>query len=104
MSCTCSKTASPSNREPSEKCPNHGSVLLDTRELSKTMTDAAICRMKRWSAGTRIVGDEGYGPTEIEITAIGYNSILARVIKDGTPGWYESTWILSCRDWQEVTQ
>jgi hypothetical protein len=65
---------------------------------------ASICRENGWKAGTHLVGDEGYGPTVIVITAVGEDSILARRISgNGKPvAGYESTWTLSCRDWQEV--
>ncbi len=65
---------------------------------------AAICRKKGWGVGTRLAGDEGYGPTVIQITAVGERLILARVISyDGVPRNYqnESTWTLDCRDWQK---
>jgi len=73
----------------------------DTRELSKSLSDAQVVRRKRWHVGTRIVGDEGYGPTEIEITAIGHQSVLARRVEGDHLG-YEATWTFSCRDWQKV--
>ena len=57
-----------------------------------------VCREHGWGVGTRLVGDEGYGPTEIVITAIGNQTLLARAIPNGT----ESPWTLSCRDWREV--
>ena len=68
-------------------------------------SSAGACRRKRWKPGTRIVGDEGYGPSVIEITAIGEQSILAKLISHNgkPPAWpYESPWMLSCRDWKKV--
>ena len=71
------------------------------------MTDAGQCRQNGWGVGTRLVGDEGYGDTVIELTAIGEEHILAKEIshdgevRDRSLG--ESNWTLVCRDWREVT-
>lgn len=61
-------------------------------------SSAAYARRKGWQAGTRIVGDEGFGPTTITITAVGRDGILA--VADGRK--YENSWTLQCRDWTEV--
>ncbi len=70
------------------------------------LSDAERCRRNGWGPGTRLVGDEGYGPTTIEITAVGERSILAKVVHSSAShpsSWGgESTWTLACRDWQEV--
>ena len=58
-------------------------------------TSAGYCRRTGWGPGTHIVGDEGYGPTTITITAVGQEDILARA--DGRD---ENTWTLEHRDWQ----
>lgn len=65
------------------------------------MTPADTCRANGWTVGTRLVGDEGYGPTVIEITAIGEERILARQVShDGKPDvTYEGTWVLDRREW-----
>jgi hypothetical protein len=59
-----------------------------------------------WDRGTRIVGDEGYGPTIIEITAVGDRCILAKTISHNgeVPHYagYEATWSLEFRDWRKV--
>ena len=58
-------------------------------------TSADYCRRMGWGIGARIVGDEGYGPTIITITAVGQEDILAKA--DGRD---ENTWTLEHRDWQ----
>lgn len=63
------------------------------------------CRRNGWKVGTRLVGDEGYGPTVIEITAIGESTLLAKTIShngvdERNPR--ESTWTLEFREWREV--
>lgn len=65
---------------------------------------ADICRENGWEPGTRLVGDEGRGQTVIEITAIGEQHILAKIISHaGKPGSdREGLWSLSCRDWEEI--
>lgn len=69
------------------------------------MDAAEICRMKGWKVGQRLVGDEGYGPTTIEITAIGERNILAKTV--GTPRGddigSEHLWSLDHRDWKQTT-
>lgn len=70
------------------------------------MTDADLCRKNGWGPGTRLVGNEGYGDTVIEITAVGERGILAkRISHDGEPSRseLETSWTLQCRDWSEVS-
>lgn len=62
------------------------------------MTDADICRKNGWTVGTRLVGDIGYGPDVIEITAIGRGLVLAV----SEPLRCESLWSLTCREWKAV--
>lgn len=78
--------------------------LLRSHPL-REVTGAQKCRRNGWQPGTRLAGDEGYGVTVIEITAIGERNILAKAIShDGKPlsPVYESTWDLSCRKWRKV--
>ncbi len=68
-------------------------------------TDAETCRLNQWNVGTVLVGDEGFGPEKIKITAIGEESILAKrienyhgvAVKDA-----ERLWTLDCREWKFV--
>lgn len=63
---------------------------------------ADACRRLGWTVGTRIVGDEGYGPLIWRITAVGLNSILkVTELGDGTDG-HEGMASLGCRDWKVV--
>lgn len=68
------------------------------------LPSAEICRRNGWKAGTRLVGDEGYGPTVIEITAVGMEDILAKMISHGGEpvDGVENKWGLDHRDWKEV--
>ena len=68
------------------------------------MTDADLCRYHGWFPCTRLVGDEGHGPTVIEITALGERLLLAKCIShNGIPAsCEESLWTLACRDWREM--
>lgn len=75
------------------------------RVVREYESDADKCRRNGWKAGTRLVGDEGYGPTVIELTAVGRESILAVTIShNGVPDENdrENSWTLSCRDWKEA--
>lgn len=73
-------------------------TLNDMRE------PAEICRERGWIPGTRLVGDEGYGPTIIKITAVGEESILAKTISHNGQASKigEGLWVLWCRDWRVV--
>ena len=69
------------------------------------MNNAERCRQNGWSQGTRLVGDEGYGPTVIELTAIGERIVLAKMIshngaEETEP--YEKVWTLQLRNWKEL--
>lgn len=77
---------------------------VGTRELSKGMYDADVVRSKGWGTGTWLVGDEGYGPTVIRITAVGEQNILARKVshKGVLVNEGEGNWTLRFRDWTEV--
>ena len=67
--------------------------------------DADKCRKNGWGPGTILVGDEGYGPTVIKITAVGEDGVLAREIShNGIEGdSHEGHWTLQCRKWRKVT-
>lgn len=70
--------------------------------LNSAFSAADICRANGWGPGTRLVGDEGDGPTVLRITAVGVQEILAIVeTHSGRPvaGW-EAAWSLDCRDWR----
>lgn len=68
------------------------------------VSDADKCTKNGWKVGDLLEGDEGFGPTLIEITAIGDEKILARAIKhNGHPvPSYESCWKLDYRNWKRV--
>lgn len=74
------------------------STLNDHRE------PAVICKERGWIPGTMLVGDEGYGPTVIEITGIGKHKMLAETISHNgeKSSTGEASWVLWCRDWQVV--
>ena len=72
-------------------------------------TDAETCRLNGWTVGDQLAGDEGYGPSIIEITAIGEERILARCLSHFRRGEKvecderESSWTLVCRDWRKIS-
>lgn len=68
---------------------------------------ATVAREHGWKRGTLLVGDEGYGPDIIQITALGEESLLAKAVsRRGEPvaehNQRESSWTLEYRDWVEV--
>ncbi|WAJ27558.1 DUF7241 domain-containing protein [Antarcticirhabdus aurantiaca] len=72
---------------------------------TQILSDAEVCRINGWQPGTRLVGDEGFGPTIIEITAVGRDKILGvMVAHKGRPYEHDSEamWTLACRDWRRV--
>jgi hypothetical protein len=71
------------------------------------MNDGTVekCKRNGWKAGTRLVGNEGYGPTVIRITAVGEESILARQVSHNgkpTEDAWEGTWTLMARKWRRI--
>lgn len=71
-------------------------------------TEAEICRANGWQVGDVLEGVEslpGYSRlSRIRITAIGENSILARLIWEDGKGecGYECTWTLKARPWRKI--
>lgn len=61
-------------------------------------TSADHARRRGWDVGTRLIGDEGHGPTIITLTAVGRENVLA--CADGRD--YENMWTLAARDWREL--
>lgn len=73
--------------------------------IGEGINSAELCRKNGWGVGTRLIGDEGYGPTVIELTAIGEDSLLAKTIShNGEIEEYprEGSWSLQNRDWKRV--
>lgn len=81
-----------------------GMARANPSTLHDPRSPADICRDRGWTVGTRIVGDEGYGPTVLVITAIGEHHILARPETPDTDSTRhrEQSWALDCRDWQQI--
>jgi hypothetical protein len=82
-----------------------GAADMAVTTKSSDLSTAELCRQNGWGPGTRLVGDEGYGPTVIEITAVGRDHILALPIShNGKPSYqpYENSWTLDGRDWKEA--
>jgi len=69
-------------------------------KAAQAMSDADLCRANGWGAGTVLIGEQGYGPDEIRITAIGERSILA-ISKSSSR---EESWTLHHRDWRKVSR
>lgn len=63
-------------------------------------TTAGYCRRLGYGPGTHLVGDEGYGPMTLVITAVGTRTILGYNLD--TPE-FESTWNLGYRPWKKTT-
>lgn len=73
-------------------------------QMRRGESSADFCRRMGFEVGSHLIGDEGYGPTVIRLTAIGERSILAIEVPNGEGGgsFYESTWTLEMRDWRLV--
>lgn len=74
-------------------------IGMTNPDMRRDENSAEYVRRKGWGVGTHLIGDEGYGPREIIITAVGEHSILARELDGGR----EQTWTLWMRPWQPVT-
>lgn len=59
---------------------------------------ASHARRRGWNVGTRLVGDDGSGPTIITITSIGKEAVLACADNSNR----DHLWGLACRDWQPL--
>lgn len=85
-------------------CPERPIATNLKRRMESTLNNrlppAELCRRNGWSVGTKLIGDEGYGPCMIEITAIGIEKILARCVTPHNTD--EGLWVLDCRDWKAV--
>jgi hypothetical protein len=94
----------PANPSEGEISHTHKEEGADFSTKSCGLPEPEICRRKGWGVGTRLVGDEGYGPTVIEITAIGESHLLAKTITHNgeIPTWaeHEGNWTLSAREWK----
>ncbi len=69
------------------------------------MNQADYARERGWLPGTRLAGDEGYGVTVIEITALGEKCVLAKRISHAgrvNSSLEENLWSLDCRKWEIV--
>ncbi len=66
------------------------------------MTSADLCRIRGWTVGTVLIGDEGFGPSTIVITAIGERAVLAKHLNETK--LHESLWDLQFRDWKKVSE
>jgi hypothetical protein len=77
--------------------------LLRSR-ATRRPSSAEKCRRNGWKVGTRLAGDEGYGVTVIEITAVGEREVLAKAIShNGEPVVIkEAVWGLNHRKWRKV--
>lgn len=78
-----------------------------TRTRERYASDAEECRQRGFKVGDRLVGDEGHGPTVIEICYIGEERILAHTISHNGvfahgPLKREQNWTLSERDWERM--
>jgi hypothetical protein len=74
--------------------------------MRRGISEADTCALNGWEVGTRLVGDEGFGPTVIKITAIGEEKIMARRISHNGAAVHaqEGMWTLTCREWAEVSR
>lgn len=69
--------------------------------MKRGHTEAETCALNGWKVGTRLIGDEGYGPTVIELTAIGEARILAKTVSNPSNRPHgENTWTLASREWE----
>jgi hypothetical protein len=76
------------------------------RKRPQYANSAEECRDRGFKVGDKLVGDEGYGPTVIQLDYVGRTRILATEIShNGEPrptATQEDTWSLMCRDWELV--
>lgn len=81
--------------------------MTNATQMLRGRTERETCSLNGWGVGTRLVGDEGYGPTVIEVTYFTQDgAMLAAVVSHrGKPAAEgERFWTLSCREWSEVSR
>lgn len=73
--------------------------------MKRGSTERETCDLNGWGVDTRLVGDEGYGPSVIRITYFTRDgSMLAITESRHGEAVYEREhfWTLDCREWSEV--
>lgn len=68
-------------------------------------SDYEICQKNGWDVGTRLVGDEGWGPDVIEIRYLSPSIVVCRLVLPHNPNHpkgSDAPWTLQCRNWQKV--
>jgi hypothetical protein len=64
------------------------------------MNSADLCRQNGWTVGTILEGHEGRWPEQVQITAIGEQSVLVKSLEGC---WsVEHLWYVGYRDWKKV--
>ena len=83
----------------------HDVESISTELLGSTLNNcknaADICRERGWVVGTYLIGDGGFGPKVIKITAVGERAILAKSISENgkESEVHEGIFHLTYRDW-----
>lgn len=75
-------------------------------QMKRGRTERETCDLNGWDVGTRLVGDEGYGPTVIRLTYFTEDGALLAVTesRNGEPvSDREHFWTLQRREWSVVT-
>ena len=73
--------------------------------MRRGLTERETCDLNGWGIGTRLIGDEGYGPAIIEITHFTRNGSMLAICESRQGERVEESehfWTLECREWSEV--
>lgn len=73
--------------------------------MKRGHSERETCELNGWSIGTRLVGDEGFGPTVIQIKYFTREGDLLAITESRNGkdvNEREYFWTLRCRDWSEV--
>lgn len=67
-------------------------------------SSAKMCRENGWKVGDWLEGDEGYGPTVIELRYVGEHMIVAKELFHGGQRVRsrEHGWTLALRSWRKL--
>lgn len=70
--------------------------------MIKGKNQADTLRFNGWGVGDILEGDDGHGPRQIRITAIGEENFLCRWLYE--TGWSDETGstTLHCREWKKI--
>lgn len=75
-----------------------------TEKMKRGKTQVETLTLNGWTVGDILEGDEGHGPDQLVITAIGEERFMCRWLDRRSSEWREESGstTLTCREWRKV--